>query len=420
MTVGGGVEESEGSDVGDVGGEPEVGAIVALDVDRIAGGGEGVGRAPDGRATFVAGALPGERVRVTVTEVRRRHARGRLEEVERPSPARRPPPCPHVARGCGGCDWQHVDEDAQRELRRAIVTDALTRIGRLVAPVVEAGPVLPAGAARTTVRAVVVGGRAGFRRRGSHDAIVVDSCLVSHPRAQDLLVAGDFGAAEEVVIRVGARTGERMVVASPTAAGVRLPSDVVLVGADELAAGAAAWIHEEAGGRRWRVSARSFFQASPEGADALVAEVGAAAATLAPGGGRLVDLAAGIGLFAGTVGSAFSDVVAVEPSRAAVADAEHNLARSGARVVRASIERWRPEPADVVVADPPRAGLGRVGVERVAATGADALVLVSCDPGALGRDAALLAAAGFRLDRSRVLDLFPQTSHVEVVSRFHR
>lgn len=394
--------------------------MVELDVDRIAGGGEGVGRAPDGRVVFVGGTLPGERVRAEVTDVKRRHARAVLTEVRRASVARREPPCPHVARGCGGCDWQHVDEASQRGLRMAVVSDALARVGAVVDPPVGLGPELPTGAARTTVRALVEGGQAGFRRRHSHDAVLVDSCLITHPAAEELIRDGRFGAAEEVVIRIGARTGDRMVVAAPTAEGVAVPDDVLVVGADELAAGRLAWIHEEIAGRRWRVSARSFLQASPEGAEVLVDLVGAAVRSLAPDARTMVDLAAGIGLFAGTVGPGLDAVVAVEPSRAAVADARHNLAGSSATVVKTSIERWRPDRAEVVVADPPRVGLGRVGVERVVATGASGLVLVSCDPGALGRDVSLLGTAGFVLEASTVLDLFPQTSHVEVVSRLRR
>lgn len=391
-----------------------------LVVDGIAGGGEGVGRDEGGRVVFVAGALPGERVRVEITEEHPRFARARLVAVVEPSPDRRPAPCPHVADGCGGCDWQHVAEPAQRALRRAIVTDALARLGHLTDPLVVAGPVLPTEATRTTVRAAVRDGRAGFRQRHSHDPVVVGSCLVTHPAAEALLVEGRFAGAEEVTVRVGARTGERMVVATPTAAGVSVPEDVVVVGADELAAGRRAWIHEEAGERRWRVSARSFFQASPEAADALVAVVGTALAEAAPGAGRVVDLCAGVGLFAGAAVPVEARVVAVESSASAVADARHNLADRDVRLVRTRLERWRPSRADVVVADPPRAGLGRAGVDRVAATGADAVVLVSCDPGALGRDAGLLAAAGYQLERAEVLDLFPQTSHVEVVSRFRR
>lgn len=395
-----------------------VGDRLVVDVARIATGGEGVARAPDGRATFVGGALPGETVDAEVTEVRRRHARAVAVAVRAAAPGRREPPCPHVAEGCGGCDWQHATDVLQAELRRAIVADALTRIGRLVDPVVEPGPVLPASGVRTTVRATVADGRAAYRRRRTHDPLVVGSCLIAHPAVEDLLVHGRYHGTTEVVLRVGARTGDRLVVADPTAVEVVVPDGVRAVGTDELAAGAAAAWHEEAGGRRWRVSARSFFQPSPEAADALVAEV-AEAVVGATGTGRLIDLAAGVGLFAGTVGVGFDEVVAVEPSPSAVADARHNLG-TGVEVERTTLERWTPRPADVVVADPPRAGLGRDGVERVAATGAEVVALVSCDAAALGRDAGLLVAAGYRHAGSRVLGAFAQTSHVEVVTRFVR
>ncbi len=364
--------------------------MIELDVLRIATGGEGVGRAPDGRTVFVAGALPGERVRAEVVEVRKRHARADLVEVLVPAPGRRTPPCPHVADGCGGCDWQHATDELQATLRLTIVRDALERIGRLADPVVEPGVAL-ADPRRTTVRvAVDADGRAGYRRRRSHDLVVPSTCMVVEPRLERMLVDGRYQG-DEVVLRVGARTGEAAVDGT---------------------------VHEEAAGRRWRFSAGSFAQPSPAAMEALVHEVGEAVGERS--GGRMVDLASGVGLFAGTVGTRFDEVVAVEVAPTAVADAEANLAGLPVRIVRSTIERWVPEPVDVVVADPPRAGLAAAGVERVVATGAGTVVLVSCDAAALGRDAGLLVAAGYRLERSRVLDLFPQTAHVEVVSRFSR
>jgi tRNA/tmRNA/rRNA uracil-C5-methylase (TrmA/RlmC/RlmD family) len=114
-------------------------------------------------------------------------------------------------------------------------------------------------------------------------------------------------------------------------------------------------------------------------------------------------------------------VVAVESNRSAVADARINLADlGGARIVRSDVRKWRPSSADVVVADPSRHGLGAEVVPRVGATDARALALVSCDPGALGRDAGLLAAAGWTLRSVRLVDLFPHTAHVEVVSGWFR
>ncbi|HKN38461.1 MAG TPA: class I SAM-dependent RNA methyltransferase, partial [Acidimicrobiia bacterium] len=192
----------------------------------------------------------------------------------------------------------------------------------------------------------------------------------------------------------------------------------------DLAAGHRAWIHEEVAGRRWRISAESFFQGRPDGAEALVEAVVAAfgAALAVAAGAPVVDLYSGVGLFAGVLGARTGGrVVAVESSRSAAADARINLADlDGARIVRSDVRRWRPSPAEVVVADPSRHGLGADVVGRIGATGAPALALVSCDPGALGRDAGLLAAAGWRLESVRLVDLFPHTAHVEVVTGWFR
>ncbi|HSL59883.1 MAG TPA: hypothetical protein VK866_18700, partial [Acidimicrobiales bacterium] len=133
--------------------------------------------------------------------------------------------------------------------------------------------------------------------------------------------------------------------------------------------------------------------------------------------GPLADLYAGIGLFAGTVGGG-RQVIAVERDRDAMADAKVNV--PDARIIRSAVERWRPSPAVAVVADPARSGLAAAGVEKVVATGASHVALVSCDAGSLGRDAALLVGQGYRLEWSTLVDLFPHTPHVEVVSRFVR
>lgn len=397
-------------------------------MSSIAVGGAAVGRDDDGRVVFVDGALPGERVQVDITDQHARHARGRCVAVLEPSPSRMRPPCPYVAAGCGGCGWQHVAHAAQVELKAEMVRDALERLGKLADPAVVAGPPLAATGYRTTVRlAIAEDGWAGFRSSRSHTVVPVETCLVAHPLVDEVIGAAVWGDADEAVIRVGARTGERLVVASPTAAGVEVPEGVRLVGSDSLAAGRRAWIHEEVAGTRLRVSARSFFQARPDGAEALIDAVEAIVApVLADGGGvaglPLLDLYAGVGLFAATVGRAASRVVAVEWSPSAVADAKVNLAPAGpaATVVRSDVTRFRPRPAAAVIADPSRAGLGRAAVRVIAATEAPVVALVSCDAGALGRDAGLLERAGYRFEGATVVDLFPHTPHVEVVSAFRR
>ena len=140
-----------------------------------------------------------------------------------------------------------------------------------------------------------------------------------------------------------------------------------------------------------------------------------------PEGGVLVDAYAGVGLFASILGAARgARVVAVESDPSAVADAGVNLADVDADVVASEVARWNPVPADVVVAGPARSGLGRPGVTALVATAAPRLVLVSCDPASLGRDTALLTGAGYRLTGVTLVDAFPDTFHVETVSRFDR
>ena len=421
-------------------------AVEDLDVTSIAVGGDGVAREPSGRVVFVGGGLPGERVRAEIVEERRAHARALVTDVLVPSPDRVHPPCAFVAAGCGGCGWQHVDPAAQRRLKVDMVSDALEHLGGIVGAVVREGPAVPGTGYRTTVRAQVdPGGRLALRRHHSHDLVAVPGCLVAHPAVVEVLDAGRFPPGAAVTVRVGARTGERLVVvdeqgrkrgtearvedadggatAAPAAAGVDagdvvVPAGTRVVTGAELAAGRRAWLHEEVAGVRWRVSARSFFQSGPEAAEALV-EVVAAHAGEVTATTRFADLYGGIGLFGGTVGRS-GRVELVEASPSAVADARVNLAAVDSRVVRRDVTRWRPRPMDVVIADPPRAGLGRAGVRVVAGTRAPRLVLVSCDAGALGRDAGLLARAGYDLVGATVVDVFPHTPHVEVVSRFDR
>ena len=386
-------------------------------MDDIAAGGDGIGRGPDGRVVFVRGAIPGDTVTVEVTEDRPRLFRGVVGDVLRASEDRIAPPCVHVADGCGGCGWQHVDPDAQRRFKVRIIEEALRRIGRGLTCPVTLAPVLPAVAFRTTVRCVVVDGRAAFRAARSHDAVPVDHCLVAHPLIDELIASGRFGDATEVTLRVGAATGDRLALVDPEVGdGIEVPDDVRVVGEDAVRSGERAWFTDRVADRSFRISAGSFFQTRTDGAAALVEAVRAAGRG-SWGSGRLIDLYGGVGLFAACLGDGMR-IEVVEASRSSAADARHNLADLDAKVIRVPAGRWRPDRADIVVADPPRAGLGADVVGRIAATGASRVVLVSCDPASFARDARLLSDSGFGLVSAPLVDLFPQTPHVEVVARF--
>lgn len=377
----------------------------------MATGGEAVARLADGRVIFVQGALPDETVNVEITEQKKRFARGIAIQVTEPSPHRIEPTCSHAASGeCGGCDWMHLGGAQQQSFKEGIVVEQLQRLGNVTSPQVTS-PVFDRGH-RTTVRCSVVDGRAGYRSRRSDRRFRASECGAADPALEALIINGDFGDATEVTLRVGTGTGERMVITDGDPTRVAVPDDVLVVAAAN--AGAAA-IHYEIAGRRFRVSAQSFFQTSGTGAEALVASV---QRSLAGTEGDVVDLYAGVGLLG--AGAAYDRVrCAVESNPSSVADAKHNLGNE-VQVIGARVERWSPTPFGTVIADPARRGLAADGVAVIDGTGASHLVLVSCDPASLGRDAGLLTAAGWQHQSAEVIDMFPDTSRIEVVSRFVR
>lgn len=358
-----------------------------LDVGAVGHGGICIAHASDGRAVLVRHALPGERVRVVVTEERSSYLRADAVEVLDGSPHRVVPPCPWAGPGrCGGCDWQHVALDEQRRLKASVVGDQLRRIAGLDVPVVvEAVPGDRDGLHwRTRVRlAVDAGGVPGLRRHRSHEVEPIDDCLIAHP---SLPVAS-------VLEQRWPDTGAVDLVASDL---------------------------EHAIGREWRVPTGSFWQVHPGAADTLAAAV-LAAADARPGE-VVLDLYAGAGLFAGLLAPVVEPgrVLAVESNRAAAAAAVANLSDLGnVSVTAGRVERWlaRTRPsADIVVLDPPRKGAGRAVIDGIAAAAPRRVVHVACDPASLARDVALLAGHGYRLDGLRAFDLFPMTAHVECVA----
>ncbi len=300
-----------------------------------------------------------------------------------------------------------------------MIADALRRIAHLDGVEVTSAPEeIPLRGYRTSARpAVQPDGTPAYHRRHDRGLVTVDSCLVAHPLVEELLTRSRFPGATQVVLRVGAGTGERLAWPDRRSGPATVPSGTAL--------GPRAVIHEDVGGRRWRVTATSFFQSGPEAAEALIAAVGRAAGSV-PQGSTILDLYAGVGLLGGALAAAAgaARLIAVESNDTAAADAAANLAFLDARVVTGEVAQAcgiplvaHSRPA-VVIADPARTGLGPSASAAVAAIGAPVVVLVSCDPASFGRDARLLSAAGYRLTTVEVLDLFPGTVHIEAVARF--
>lgn len=390
-----------------------------LRIDDVAHGGEALGRL-DGKVVFVAGAMPGELVEVEIVADEERWARAELRRVLEPAAARRDPPCRHFG-ACGGCDWQFADYEAQLDWKRRVVAGQLRHLGGLDVPVAATVPSpLPFGY-RNRMDFSVRAGRPALLRRRSGKRVIVEECLLLQENLAELFERlGPLRGVHRVVLRGSPRTGERLVAVHGP-----VPPQAASWGTSVVAVGrrrvdpihGRPWYHEVVAGVRFRVSATSFFQVNTAGADLLV-ELVDAACDVGPDD-TLVDAYAGVGLFAATVGRRAGRVLAVEAARSSVADLRENA--PDVEVVRGEVERALlrlGEPWDVVIADPPRSGLGVHGVEAVCEGRPRTIVYVSCDPAALARDAAMLVERGYELEGVTPLDLFPQTHHVESVARF--
>lgn len=389
----------------------------AVTVDKLVAGGKGLGRLVDGRVVFLPSVVPGDVVTVAESDERGDFVEALEVRVVRPGDGRVPPDCPAVALGCGGCDWRHFDRGRHLQAKADIVVESFRRLARME-PTLARMAAVPDGTGRTTARlAADESGRLGFRRASSHEPVVTGDCPACDDRIEEMIGSLVLDGAGEAVIRVGARTGEMGLWVTEG----RLSEEaMVIVRERGVVTGKRARIGEVVHGRRLEVSMGAFFQASPEAAELVTAEVRTHLEELDVHGGTLADLYGGVGLFAATLADLVDEIVLVESNPLACLDAVVNLADTAAIVEEAEVERWDAAPADIVVADPSRSGLGKQGVAAVSATDADVLVLVSCDAAAAARDASLLARAGYELTAVSVLDLFPDTHHVEVVSTFVR
>ncbi len=398
-------------------GQSLVGEVFEVEVGPVAHGGFCVAR-HEGQVVFVRHTLPGERVRAKVTEggSQDRFLRADAIEVLRASADRVDPVCRHAGPGgCGGCDWQHVDVARQRTLKGQVVAEQLRRLAG-IDRAVEVLPV-PGDSAglgwRTRVEfAVDASGRAGLRRHRSHEVVPIVECPIADPR---VLATGVLDASWPGVREVD-------VVAGSTG------SAAVLVPVPE-ADGGIPTVRERVESHSWagefEVSARGFWQVHPGAASTFLDRV---LQTLAPQpGDRVLDLYAGVGLFAvplaDAVGAAGS-IVAIEGDRAACALAQANGAgRAWLQIVAGRVEdrlaevgRGRAAAADLVVLDPPRTGAGRDVIESVAALGPRAMAYVACDPAALARDLGYAREVGYELTELTAYDAFPMTHHVECIA----
>ena len=393
-----------------------VGTQFEAQVGKVAHGGHCVTRY-DGQVVFVRHALPGETVRVQITDGNAgdRFVLGDAVQVLEASEHRVVPRCRFAGPGnCGGCDWQHTDLAYQRELKAAVVAEQFQRLAGLEVEVeVEGRPGDQEGLRwRTRTEFAVDGsGAAGLRRHHSHEIIPVDDCLISTGRAVATGVLGRPWPGATSVDVVDA-SGE------PRALTVPLPqrSSTVEYVTERVDAGD--WSGE------FRLSARGFWQVHPGAAATFVAHV---LHELEPKPGeRATDLYAGVGLFALALADAVGPtgaVLAVESDARAFGDAKANLrSHQEIELRRGKVDRvLKPLVrqgihSDLVVLDPPRTGAGKSVIKDIAALTPRAVAYVACDPAALARDVAYARNVGYGIRSMRAFDAFPMTHHVECIA----
>lgn len=391
-----------------------------MTVEKLVYGGDGLARL-DGRVVFAPFVLPGERISVQAEREKPGLIHASTVKILEPSPSRVAAPCPVFGR-CGGCHYQHAPYADQLAAKRAILEEELRRLGKIAPPeeiAVIAGE--PWGY-RNRVQLRVEKGRLGYLEMRSHRMCGIAQCPIASPKLNQAIDVLNRMLHDPKWPRM-----VRSLELFTDETGVQLN----LMETDRpVARRFFEWCGENIAGMvngaldyngQYRVSRGSFFQVNRFLLDRLVE-----AAVEGAEGDSAFDLYAGVGLFAPALARRFRQVTAVESGSGAVRDLQFNAERAGLANVRAEarlVEEFLQEqerPADFVLLDPPRAGLGKAVVRRLAELQPRQVALVACDPATLARDLAALMAGGYRMVRMAMVDLFPQTYHLEAIVLLQR
>ncbi|HTJ29471.1 MAG TPA: 23S rRNA (uracil(1939)-C(5))-methyltransferase RlmD [Acidobacteriaceae bacterium] len=404
------------------------------------------GKGP-GKALFVPLVLPGEEIEAVVIEEKRNFARAEATRLLAPSPARTEPRCPYFG-SCGGCQYQHALYEAQLDMKRGILRETLLRAG-VTAPTAIATLAGDPWGYRNRVRfAVREDGQLAYRGRASHALVAVETCSIAAPALMSAALAvaewslghpaptplreieifANQDDSEMLIALFVAETPDKETAHAwlttlhatlPThVSGLRMEVNDGRLEPNVVAISGRASLTYTTAGIAYRVDAGAFFQVNRFLLDDFVARV----VSYLPDAKLAWDLYAGVGLFARQLASRYERVEAVEIATASREALAHNLAETNAVPIisttldylRANRERREPRP-DAILVDPPRAGLGTEVTQLLNAIHAPDLVYVSCDPATLARDLKALTAERYRIAEITLVDMFPQTFHIETV-----
>jgi 23S rRNA (uracil1939-C5)-methyltransferase len=431
-----------------------------LTIEKLIYGGDGLARlsadSPNnkdrgrGKAVFIPFVLAEEKIEAVITEEKSGFARAQVDKIIESSPRRVPPPCPYFTR-CGGCHYQHASYEHQLEIKKEILRENLRRIAKLELQCeIQVHPSPPWNYRNRSRLQVHTHPEfaAGYFRFASHEVLAVEECPISSPlinrgiaalwqtgragravegvreieffaNADDTKLLLEFLCAPEARRAAVRAWAEELCASMPEIVGVAafrepqkgVQEPLVAVGAEEVT--------YQTKTSAYRVSAGAFFQTNRFLIDELVSMV-----TAGRSGELALDLYAGVGLFSTALACDYHHIVSVESSQTAASDLQYNLPVNG-KAVRAATESYFSEPkarehVDLVVVDPPRSGLGDVVARALASLSAPRVTYVSCDPATLARDLVPLQAAGYRVEQIHLVDLFPQTYHLESVVQLVR
>ncbi len=407
--------------------------------------GYGVSRS-DGQVIFIPYTVSGDEAWIEIDEQKRNYAIGRLKELIVPSPWRTHPPCPYFG-VCGGCQWQHIQGTKQAGIKRDILQEVLQRIGgqKEITPIT----VIPSPHSygyRVRVRLKTEGKALGYYRERSHLIVDIEHCPIAHPLVNHLilLLRDEFPSLSrfgEIEIHVSPEEGKGILILHslsfapemkrfakkffqdhPILKGIVIneKGNFTSFGNPLLTFSVSLDREGEKKGLSLRTSPQSFFQVNLEQNQALIQ-------TVLKGSGvnegeSVLDLYAGIGNFTLPLALAAREVWGLEENEKAVEDARFNIQSNGTtrcHITRGKVEEilknWSRKEPDLVVLDPPRTG-AKETVNQIVKLKPKRIVYVSCDPATLSRDLRLFSQKGYHLVRLSLIDMFPQTYHMEVVA----
>ncbi|MBM3731423.1 MAG: class I SAM-dependent RNA methyltransferase [Actinobacteria bacterium] len=387
----------------------KIGEVIQVEIGPVAHGGHFVAR-HNNQVIFVRHGITGEIAKIKITAVTSKIAHADVIEVITPASTRVIPPCSYAGK-CGGCDFQHVQIDRQREFKRNIILEQFLRIGKIdllqmgFDLKVEAIEPLDGLHWRTRMEfAVSNGGRIGFYGARSNDVVEINDCLIADSRMNVSILANRTWKSDARVEVAVSSTGEVSVVRSGRS--ISGPTQLI----------------EQVGGSSLKISPNAFWQSHKLAPTTLVEAV--ISRLEIKKSDHICDLYSGVGLFTSAIVNEISDLgflTLIESDKTAVADARKIFAnRMNVKILQGLVAQQLSivKRADLIVLDPPRTGAGEVVVKQMVKFKPRKIIYVACDPAALARDSKTLLDLGYKLDHISGYDLFPMTQHIECVAGF--